>query len=43
MTQTINARIAWAMLLKETLQTRVPEYAYYHSQMLIHVQLHLIY
>jgi len=42
MTQTINARIAWAMLLKETLQTGVPEYAYYHSQMLIHLQLHLI-
>jgi len=26
MTQTINARIAWAMLLKETLQTGVPEF-----------------
>jgi len=27
MTQTINARIAWAMLLKEILQTGVPEFA----------------
>ena len=26
MTQTINARIAWAMLLKETLRTDVPEF-----------------